>query len=94
MAGDLMGAVAYVCVCVNEEVLSRWLGFALAARLDGNLVRGLLPGPGWVSWDAPHRLRWETFDRDVHWISELPESFWVRLKAHSDKRLQAVAVAS
>ena len=94
VAGDLMAAVAYVCVCVSEELLSRWLGFALAARLDGNLVRGLLPGPGWVSWDVPHRLRWETFDRDVHWISELPESFWVRLEAHSDERLRAVAVAS
>ena len=91
---DLMAAVAYVCVCVSEELLSRWLGFALAARLDANLVRGLLPGPGWVSWDAPHRLRSVTFDRDVHWISELPESFWVRLEAHSDERLRAVAVAS
>ena len=90
----LMAAVAYVCVCVNEELLSRWLGFALAARLDANLVRGLLPGPGWVSWDAPHRLRSVTFDRDVHWISELPESFWEHLEAHSDKRLRAVAVAS
>ena len=90
----LMAAVAYVCVCVNDVLLSRWLGFALAVRLDANLVRGLLPGPGWVSWDAPHRLRSVTFDRDVHWISELPESFWVRLTAHSDKRLRAVAVAS
>ena len=91
---DLMAAVVYVCVCVNDVLLSRWLGFALAARLDANLVRGLLPGPGWVSWDAPHRLRSVTFDRDVHWISELPESFWSRLEAHSDKRLRAVAVAS
>ena len=90
----LMAAVAYVCVCVNDVLLSRWLGFALAARLDANLVRGLLPGPGWVSWDAPHRLRSVTFDRDVHWISELPESFWSRLKAHSDRQLRAVAVAS
>ena len=92
--GDLSGAVAYVCVCMNEEMLSRWLGSALAARLGPNLVRGLLPGPGWVSWHVPHRHRWETFDRDEHWISELPESFWSRLEAHSDARLQAVAVAS
>ena len=76
--GDLLGAVAYVCVCVSDELLSRWLGFVLAARLDPNLVRGLLPGPGWVSWDVSHRRRWETFGRDVHWISELPESFWSR----------------
>ena len=92
--GDLLGAVAYVCVCVNEEMLLRWLGYALAARLDGNLLRGLLPGPGWASWDVSHGRRWETFGRDVHWISELPESFWSRLAAHSDERLRAVAVAS
>ena len=92
--GDLTAAVAYVCVCVNEEMLSRWLGYALAARLDGNLLRGLLPGPGWASWDVPHRRRWETLGRDVHWISELPESFWSRLAAHSDEWLRAVAIAS
>ena len=92
--GDLLGAVAHVCVCVSEEMLSRWLGFALSARLDANLVRGLLPGPGWASWHAPHRRRWETFDRDEHWISELPKGFWSRLEAHSDERLRAVTVAS
>ena len=92
--GELMAAVAYVCVCVSDRMLSRWLGYALAARLDGNLVRGLLPGAGWASWDVPHRRRWETFDREVHWMSELPESFWSRLAAHSDMRLRAVAAAS
>lgn len=92
--GELMAAAAYVCVRVNDKMLWCWLGYALAARLDGNLVRGLLPGPGWASWDVPHRRRWETFDRDVHWMSELPESFWSRLAAHSNKRLRAVAVAS
>lgn len=92
--GDLFGAVAYVCVCVNEEMLSRWLGFALAVRLDSNLVRGLLPGPGWVSWHVPHRRRWETFARDEHWLSELPESFWERLSAHRDESLREVASAS
>ena len=54
--GDLLGAVAYVCVCVNEEMLSRWLGFALAARLDANLVRGLLPGLGVVACVAQAAL--------------------------------------
>ena len=92
--GDLRAAVAYVCVCVNEEMLSRWLGSALAARLDSNLVRGLLPGPGWVSWHVPHRRRWETFARDVHWISELPGSFWERLSSHRDEWLRDVASAS
>ncbi len=92
--GCLRAAVAFVCVCVDEELLSRWLGYGLAARLDGNLVRGLLPGPGWESWNASHGLRWRTYGRDVHWISELPGSFWERLRVHRDERLRDVAVAS
>lgn len=92
--GYLRAAVAFVCSCVDEEMLSRWLRHGLAARLDANLVRGLLPGPGWDSWNVPHRLRWRTFDRDVHWLSEMPESFWERLGAHRDGLLRDVAVAS
>ena len=38
--------MAHVCVCVSEEMLSRWLGFALSARLDANLVRWFVAGPG------------------------------------------------
>ena len=41
-----------------------------------------------------HRLRWRTFSRDVHWISEMPESFCKRLGAHRDEWLRDVAVAS
>ena len=92
--GNLLGAAAYVCVCANNEMLSRWLGFELAARLGANLVRGLLPGPGWVAWNVPHRRRWVAWDRDQHWIAELPESFWSRLAAHKDARLRAAAAAS
>ena len=87
-----MGAVAYVCVCMNDELLSRWLGYVLAGRLEANLVWGLLPGPGWVSWHVPRRyLTWE---RDIHWISELPAGFWSRLAAHSDALLRAEATAA
>ena len=92
--GDLLGAVAYVCVCMHEEMLSRWLEFALAARLDPNLVRGLLPGPGWESWSLSHRRRRRSYDRETHWISEASASFWDRLQAHRDGRLRAVAAAS
>ena len=92
--GDLMAAVAYVCVCVNDGLLSSWLQYGLSARLDANLVRGLLPGPGWLSWHVTHRCRYQTFERDVFWISELPESFWSRLNTHSNEQLRAVAVAS
>ena len=94
VADELLGAVAYVCVCVNDERFSRWLGFALSARLDANLVRGLLQGPGWESRFLPGRLYWRGFDRETHWISEMPESFWDRVRAHGDERLRAVAVAS
>ena len=94
VAGDQCAAVAYACVCANDETLSRWLGYALSARLDANLVPGLLPGPGWASWGVPHHLRHHTLDRDTHWVSEMPRSFWRRLRSHSDRRLRAVARAS
>ena len=90
----LLGPLAYVCVCSDDDGLSRWLGWALSARLDANLVRGLLPGPGWESLHMPLRRRWGTYDRDTHWISEMPESFWDRLHAHRDERLRAVAAGS
>ena len=92
--GDLKGAAAYVCVCSNDEMLSRWLEFELAARLESNLVQGLLPGAGWVSLNVPHRRRWETWDRYGHWIGELPEGFWSRLATHRDARLRAAGAAS
>ena len=94
MPDDLRAAAAYVCVCVVDEALSRWLRFELAARLDSNLVRGLLPGPGWAAWHLRHRRRPATWDRDTFWIGELPKSFWSRLDAHSDAQLRAVAAAS
>lgn len=94
VAGDECAAVAYACVCAEDEMLSRWLGYALSARLDANLVPGLLPGPGWVSWGVPDHLRDHTLDRDTHWVSEMPRSFWRRLRSHSDRRLRAVARAS
>lgn len=91
---DLCAAVALVCVRVDDERLWRWLGFVLAVRLDGCLVDGFLPAPGSESWSVPqHHWPW-SFDRDAHWISELPPVFWDRLQAHRDELLRAVAVAS
>lgn len=92
--GELCAAVAFVCVCVDDDRLSRWLGFALSARLNGCLVEGRLPGPGLESWSMPPRDWPWSFDRDAHWISELPQAFWDRLGTHRDERLRAVAVAS
>ena len=94
MPEDLCAAAAFACAWANDERLSRWLGHVLAPRLDSNLVRGLLPGAGWWSWQVPHHHRWRTFDRDTHWISEMPPVFWDRLRAHPDLRLRAVAAAS
>lgn len=91
---ELHGAAAFASVSANDERLSRWLGHALAARLDSNLVRGLLPGAGWWSWHVPDQHRRRSFDRYTHWISEMPAVFWDRLAAHPDQRLGAVAEAS
>ena len=91
---ELCAAVASVCVCVDDERLWRWLGFVLPVRLDGCLVDGFLPAPGAESWSVPqHHWPW-SFDRDAHWITELPAVFWDRLDAHRDERLRAVAAAS
>ena len=93
--GELMAAAAYVCVRVNDERLSRWLGYALAARLDANLVRGLLPGAGWASWDASHRRRWGTFDQDTAiGCLSCPSRSGRGLPLTDDERLRAVALAS
>ena len=91
---ELCAAVAFVCVCADDEPLSRWLGFALSVRLNGSLVEGFLPGPGLESWSMPPSGWPWSFDRDAHWISELPKSFWDRLGAHRDERLRATAAAS
>ena len=91
---ELCAAVAFVCVCTDDEPLSRWLGFALSVRLNSSLVEGFLPGPGLESWRMPPSGRPWSFDRDAHWISELPKTFWDRLGAHRDERLRAAAAAS
>ena len=91
---ELYAAVAFVCVCADDEPLSRWLGFALSVRLNGCLVEGFLPGPGYESWSMPPSGWLWSFDRDAHWISELPKTFWDRLGAHRDERLRAAVVAS
>ena len=92
VADELLGPVAYACACSEDERSWRWLAWALSARLDANLVRGVLPGPGWQS--MYHRLRARGFDRETHWISEMPQSFWDRLGAHPERRLRNAAAAS
>ena len=50
--GHLLGAVAYACAFWDSAAGWRWLGWALSARLDANLVRDWMPGPGRESRDA------------------------------------------
>ena len=92
VAGELLGPVAYACACLEDEWSWRWLAWALSARLDANLLRGVMWGPGWQSMHCRRHDR--GFDRDTHWMSEMPQSFWDRLSAHPEQQLRMVALAS
>ena len=92
VAGELLGPVAYACACLADERSWRWLAWALSARLDANLLRGVMWGPGWQSMHCRRHDR--GFDRDTHWMSEMPQSFWDRLSAHAEQQLRMVALAS
>ena len=92
VAGELLGPVAYACACLEDERSWRWLAWALSARLDANLLRGVMWGPGWQSMHCRRHDR--GFDRDTHWMSEMPQSFWDRLSAHAEQQLRMVALAS
>ena len=55
-----MGAVASVGVCLSHPSHTnahRWLAWALSARLDRNLIRRGLPGPGLLSTRGTNRSR-------------------------------------
>ena len=53
--GHMLGAVAYACAFWGNPAGWGWLGWALSARLDANLVRDWMPGPGRESLDWQHR---------------------------------------
>ena len=91
---EMLGAVAYSCASQQDHNLTRWLAWALSARLDANLVRGPMAGPGWESLYVPGRLHLRGFNRDTHWMSEMPKPFWDRLGTHRHQRLRAAAAAS
>ena len=92
--GHLLGAVAYGCAFWDSAAGWGWLGWALSARLDANLVREWMPGPGWESRKWQERLLEAGFGREVHWISEMPEGFWQRLGSHPSPYLRDAVVAS
>ena len=90
----MWGSVAYACVCWDHEAGPGWLMWALSARLDANLVRDWLPGPGWGAQAWEHELPERGFGRPTGWIFEMPEGFWHTLGSHHSEDLQLAAVAS
>ena len=92
--GHLLGAVAYACAFWDSAAGWGWLGWALSARLDANLVREWMPGPGWESRDWEDQLLEAGFGREVHWISEMSEGFWQRLGSHPSPCLRDAVAAS
>ena len=91
---DLWGSVAYACVCWDHEAGPGWLMWALSARLDANLVRDWLPGPGWGAQAREHEMPERGFGRPTGWIFEMPEGFWHTLGSHHSEDLRLAAVAS
>ena len=78
--GELMGALAFVCAELGDAVSRQWLRWVLSARLGKGLVRRWLPGPGLASMHWGGQLVERGFGRETHWISEMPEAFWDRLR--------------
>ncbi len=76
-------ALGFACAVLADHGGARWLGWALSARLDANLLRGCLPGPGLVSFedrrDRQGRLYASGYDRDVRWLTAMPPQFWAML---------------
>ena len=94
---QVMAQVAFASSCITSDPhhnALRWLAWALSARLDGNLVRDLLPGPGWLSMRYAHLVRDRGYDRDVCWVARMPAEFWIRLRYHPVLWLRAAASAS
>ena len=77
---EMLPAVGFACALLDVQGGARWLGWALAARLDGNLLRGCLPGPGLLAFedcrDRRGRLYAGGYGRDVRWLTAMPSQFW------------------
>ena len=80
----LLPAVAFACAFLAEVNGARWLAWALSARLDGNLFRRSLPGPGWCTMTRYETLSSWGYDREIRWIDEMPDAFWDRLRVRRD----------
>ena len=78
----LLPAVAFACTFMADSNGTRWLAWALSARLDSNLFRRTLPGPGWCTLTRYQTLSPWGYDREIRWIDDMPDMFWDRLSVH------------
>ena len=77
----LLPAVAFACTFMPDSNGSRWLAWALSARLDGNLSCRSLPGPGLDTMTGRQKLFAWGYGREIRWIDAMPTTFWDRLNA-------------
>ncbi len=81
--GSMLPALGFACAALADRGGARWLGWALSARLDANLLRGCLPGPGLESFedyrDRRGMIRAWGYDRDIRWLAAMPPQFWEML---------------
>ena len=94
MPDEVVPAAAFVCAHMEDPNSSHWLAWMLSARLEDNLLRNVLPGPGLLTFQYLESKYERGFDRDARWADEMPSSFWDALSDHSWLRLAEVAVAS
>ncbi len=92
--GELIPAVAFACAHLAEPNSLEWLAWLLSVRLEDNLVRGPLPGPGLPTFQYLNNRFKKGFDREARWVGEMPSAFWDRLRTHEIERLRDAAAAS
>ena len=79
VTADLLPAVAFACSLLPAANGLRWLAWALSARLETNLSRSYLPGPGWCTITAYPKLQAWGFGREIRWLDAMPKTFWEHL---------------
>ena len=89
--GEWMAPVAYACAFWGDFRGVGWLAWALSAQLDSGLVQMGLAGPGVQSLAWASRIAGRGFGRDTHWITEMPQGFWDRLKSGGDELADVAA---
>ena len=91
---EVVPAAAFACAHLGDENSSEWLVWMLSARLDDNLLRNVLPGPGLLTFQYLNSKYDQGFDRDARWADQMPPSFWEALSSHPDRWLADAAAAS